>query len=465
MSLRRGACPSLSAPMQTGDGLLARLNPVGGHLSGRQLAGLARVAERLGNGILEITARGSLQVRGLTEESAVALGVEVEALGIEVRSGLPVDISPLAGLDAGEVADPRGLAREIWERCEALGLSSRLGPKVSVTVDGGGSLGLGGVFADVKLEAVAGFRALLCPAGHLPHKGGGRLSSTSFQISEEGAGASGRSISPLVGEMSGRTEGGVKGHTFSDTSTTWRLRVGSASATARELGHFAQADAAETTLRILKAVAERGADARARNLSDAELAKVTGCEPASSATSAEPMRSPVGRFALVGGGRATGMALAYGQIESGALLALVQAIGEERGVCLARGRGLLVLGVGEHEGTALLAAAERLGLIAKPDDPRLSIAVCAGKPACASAHLATRHLADRIVASRPDLLDGDYQLHLSGCGKQCARPSRASVTLMGVEGGFEISAEGTAIPSDLKALLCELAEEQFRQRP
>ena len=30
---RRGACPALSAPMQTGDGLLVRLNPVAGGLS------------------------------------------------------------------------------------------------------------------------------------------------------------------------------------------------------------------------------------------------------------------------------------------------------------------------------------------------------------------------------------------------------------------------------------------------
>ena len=30
---RRGACPALSAPMHTGDGLLVRLNPVAGGLS------------------------------------------------------------------------------------------------------------------------------------------------------------------------------------------------------------------------------------------------------------------------------------------------------------------------------------------------------------------------------------------------------------------------------------------------
>ena len=32
-AMRSGACPTLAAPMQTGDGLLARLNPVAEGLS------------------------------------------------------------------------------------------------------------------------------------------------------------------------------------------------------------------------------------------------------------------------------------------------------------------------------------------------------------------------------------------------------------------------------------------------
>ena len=53
----------------------------------------------------------------------------------------------------------------------------------------------------------------LCPAGHLPLKGGDRLLSMSSpttsvagRAAEKAAGA----ISPLEGEMSGRTEGGTK---------------------------------------------------------------------------------------------------------------------------------------------------------------------------------------------------------------------------------------------------------------
>ncbi|RWL99905.1 MAG: hypothetical protein EOR68_12745 [Mesorhizobium sp.] len=58
---------------------------------------------------------------------------------------------------------------------------------------------------------VSFLRAPLCPAGHLPHLGGDQMSP---RLSPTGnaAGKSGAPeplISPLVGEMSGRTEGGA----------------------------------------------------------------------------------------------------------------------------------------------------------------------------------------------------------------------------------------------------------------
>ncbi len=49
----------------------------------------------------------------------------------------------------------------------------------------------------------------LCPAGHLPHKGGDWLGATARSTFIGWLRASNESISPLVGEMSGRTEGGI----------------------------------------------------------------------------------------------------------------------------------------------------------------------------------------------------------------------------------------------------------------
>ena len=72
---RRGACPGLSAPMATGDGLLARFRP-DGTISLDAMAGLCDAARAHGNGIIEITSRGSIQVRGLTDAATFADAVD-----------------------------------------------------------------------------------------------------------------------------------------------------------------------------------------------------------------------------------------------------------------------------------------------------------------------------------------------------------------------------------------------------
>ncbi|WP_432443240.1 hypothetical protein [Methylobacterium aquaticum] len=66
---RRGWCPGLARPMPTGDGLLVRLHPVAGRLTADQARAAARAAREGGNGLLDVTARGNLQIRGVTEES------------------------------------------------------------------------------------------------------------------------------------------------------------------------------------------------------------------------------------------------------------------------------------------------------------------------------------------------------------------------------------------------------------
>jgi len=123
--LRRGACPGLSAPMQTGDGLLARLAPSGATISLDQFDGLCVAARRHGNGIVEVTSRGSIQVRGLSAASAPLFAVDVAALAIEPSDGVPVLSDPLS--------DDHVFAAEI--RAALAQLATKLSAKVSVVVD------------------------------------------------------------------------------------------------------------------------------------------------------------------------------------------------------------------------------------------------------------------------------------------------------------------------------------------
>ena len=149
---RRGACPTLDVPMPTGDGLLARIRVAGGQLDPVRLEQLALLCGTYGNGVVEITARGNLQVRGLTAAIVPAFARAVRQI-ISVEEGLVVETPPLAGDDPLEFVDPRPLAVAI--RTLAAPYAHRLGPKVAVIVDGNGQIGLAALKADLRLVAVA----------------------------------------------------------------------------------------------------------------------------------------------------------------------------------------------------------------------------------------------------------------------------------------------------------------------
>ena len=145
---RRGACPSLDAPMQTGDGLLARLRIAGGRLTPEQMIAIAGLAGQYGNGLVEISARGNLQVRGLSAASSPQFASGVREV-VSIETGLVVETPPLAGDDPQERADPRQLADTI--RGLATPFADRLGPKVTVVVDGAGQITLDHLKADIRL--------------------------------------------------------------------------------------------------------------------------------------------------------------------------------------------------------------------------------------------------------------------------------------------------------------------------
>jgi precorrin-3B synthase len=136
--------------MMTGDGLLARV-PLTAAIAPEQLADLCRLAMRHGNGMIDISARGNLQIRGLSESSAPQLEEEVRALDLPLRDGLAVEVPSLAGEDATEIADPRPLADAISHGARDI---KGLAPKTSVIVDGAGRLRLSGLIADIRLVAV-----------------------------------------------------------------------------------------------------------------------------------------------------------------------------------------------------------------------------------------------------------------------------------------------------------------------
>src|SRR5690606_32232763 len=102
---------------------------------------------------------------------------------------------------------PRPLAEAIRTAVEDAGLSRRLGPKVSVIVDGGGRIGMDALLADVRLTAVR-----------------------------------------------------------REQETYWHLAVGGTATTAQPVGPLAEAEACEATVATLEAIAALGHEGRGKNI-------------------------------------------------------------------------------------------------------------------------------------------------------------------------------------------------------
>ena len=390
-SRRRGAYPGLSQPMLTGDGLLVRLHPIG-TVSLDAWAALCKAARRYGNGIIEVTSRGSIQVRGLSAESAPLFADEIAALGIAAADGVPVISGVLGNLDPAEILDSNTMADEMRRALARGGLAARLPPKVSIIIDGGGSFGLHQLAADIRLRAEA-----------------------------------------------------------NESSAVFCVSVGGDEASAAYLGSVTALDGVASALRLLEVIASRGGGARARDINSAEGGAVFRSAIADlliAHVDAPKTRQPgkiIATRRLRDGSFACGIGLPFGHGDALALERLANAASAAgaRGLCVSPDRALFVVGLTQEARLAFTAAAEQLGFIVHDDDPRRHVIACAGAPTCAAGHIPARAMAPAITKNLAAYAADSFSVHISGCAKGCAHSGKATLTIVGVPFGCALIGNGT----------------------
>jgi precorrin-3B synthase len=388
-TMRRGWCPGTLRPMLTGDGLLVRLHPPRNALTPDQLAYVAELASRHGNGQIEISGRGNLQLRGIREEAHSALVDDLLAAGLvdEAEGEGPnrlVLTSPLAGRAADELLDAAALA----ETVERAGRSiAGLPAKFSIAVDDGGALALDGFTTDLRLRAIAAEELAL----GLPDE-------------------------------------------------FW-------------FGPVARNDAPALAARLLNSfVAVSGQSSgqirRMRDLTPDELsALAVSCGLAPMA--APPARSkpaPVGLVAERDNRIAVLAGLPFGRTDAAGLRRLCKLAGDAgiHEIRLSPWRGFAFCGLSADTASSLQEALRSEDMVVEANDPRLPVSACTGAPACARGEAATLANAAALAEAMAPMLADGLNLHVSGCAKSCAHPGSADLTLVGRGGRYDVIVAGGA---------------------
>jgi precorrin-3B synthase len=376
----KGWCPGILRPMASGDGLIVRVRPRGGAFSLETAAALADLAQRLGNGHIDLTRRANLQLRGLTEDRLPELRTELAPLGLldpdaETEAVRNVMVAPLAGLDPAQPVDVRPIARAIDD---ALATDSRLHAlpgKFGLLVDGGGAISIASERADICLAAIG--------------------DAVAFGLDT------------------------AKG-------TRW-------------LGTLPPARAAEAAIaatHAFLAVAPRG---RMRDLGEAAFARVQAAVRLSPMTGLPAAGGR--RLGLLDG--AVGIAAPFGRLEAGQLRQLVKLAADAGAADLRLSPWRAVyFGVRGDAGVFVLEEARDAGLIVEDNDPVLQVEACPGAPDCKSSSVDARGDARRL-ATIAAVHGYRGSIHVSGCAKGCARSLPSDLVLAGKAGAYRLIRKAT----------------------
>ena len=374
-------CPGVLRLHPAGDGALARVRLPGGILTARGLSAVRRAATR-GNGLLELTSRANLQVRGLDDDAAGPMAELLWSAGLlpsaehdRVRN---IAASPLGGRHPASRVPTDALVAQLDAGLCADPALARLPGRFLFTIDDA-SQTLGGRIADVSLRAQSGGALRLCLAGRETDLDGG----------VDLALAAARAFLAVLDQTA-------------DGEATWRVAdlPGSPSAVAARLGG-----------RLVATASPTGANPPRSTLRLGSVTQVDG-------RVAVTVLPPLGWLAL-------------DQVDA------IAALGRAD-VRLSPERWLTFVDLSADDVEPLIGELGSAGFVTSPASGWAGLSACAGAGACVRARLDVRAAACVRAGERGA---GAPREHWSGCPRGCGRPLDG-VTVTALGHGLLIEADG-----------------------
>ena len=392
---RPSACPGLLRIVPALDGGICRVKLAGGVITSQQARAIAEASEYCASGVLELTNRSNLQIRGVLAGQQAELIEHLLAANLGPSNPAADDVrnlllSPAAGLDPQALLDTRPLAAALLDLLQTTPALHQLSAKFAIQLDGGETLAMHEHPHDIWLSALPGSPARLafglagCPSD--PPLG---------VVDAEQA-------VPLVEQL-------LRLFLYLAGSEHSRMRQLLAMTPARQLLQQLQA-----------------------RLPFALQASPLGWQRAPVSP-----RAPMGIYpqqqadlCMVAAGAR------LGRIDAAQLRALAD-LAERHGdasLRLTPWQGLLLPNIPEHSAGTLLHALNELGLLTDAQEPLSKLIACTGSAACgkglADSKADALRLAERLRAStaRP-------QVHLSACPRSCAAAHTAPFTLLASSAG------------------------------
>ena len=398
-------CPGIWRLAETGDGALARLRLPGGGLTAQQLNTVAGIARSHGNGLIDLTHRANLQIRGLDIAESQTIADRLAEAGLlanEPRADRLRNItaSPLAGLDADELLDVTDCVKALDEGLQATPELFALSPKFSFLLDGGGPNGVRHLAHDIGFFAETFGDRVVC-----------RLS------------------------LAGRT-------------TAYVVAASDVAEAAFALASLAVSHCGDAAPRIAAVLADRSPDEVVSHLHMSRSGLFERTEqPATATPDPEPIIGPVMQQNAKCVALGIGIPLARLEPEGAEQIAAWSETFGDGSLRLAPWQAIFLGNVPQDRVSALELAARDGGFFTEPRDLSVRVVACAGASGCLRTGADAKSDAMRILAALNGLAKdrkSPMTIHVSGCPRACAHPDAADLLLLGESDKVTYSAYANA---------------------